>query len=102
MLLCETNIYTYHKPVQDFVLHQNYPNPFNSQINISFELKKQDEITITIFNLNGQMVTEIFKGMKEPGYHVFIWDANNVSAGMYIIKMGAGSFVGVKKCLILK
>lgn len=97
-----TNIYTFNKPIQDFVLHQNYPNPFNSQTIISFELEKQAEISIAIFNVNGQTIKEIFKGMKEPGYHNIDWNAGNVSAGMYIIKMEAANFVGIKKCLILK
>ncbi|UCE08151.1 MAG: T9SS type A sorting domain-containing protein, partial [bacterium] len=97
-----SNIYTIHNPIQDFVLHQNYPNPFNSQTSISFELKKQAEISITIFNLKGQMVTEIFDGIKEPGYYDMIWDAGNVRTGMYIIKMEGGDFIRTKKCLILK
>jgi len=85
-----------------FVLFQNYPNPFNSQTNIYFELKKQTKITITIFNVRGQMVTEIFKGISEPGYHAINWNASNVSAGMYLIKMEAGIFIGLKKCMLLK
>jgi flagellar hook assembly protein FlgD len=86
----------------DFKLSQNYPNPFNSQTSISFELEQKADVSIRIFNLNGQMVTEIFKGMKEPGYHTVNWDAGNMSAGMYIIKMEAENLVAIKKCLLLK
>ena len=97
-----TNALNNDKPVHDFVLHQNYPNPFNSQTSISFEVEQPTEISIAIFNLKGQMVAEIFEGMKEPGYYAINWDAGNVSAGTYIIKMEAGGFVGIKKCLVLK
>jgi len=48
------------------------------------------------------MITEIFSGMKGPGYHTINWDAGNVSAGMYIIRMDVGSLVEMKKCLLLK
>jgi len=98
----ETNVYTAQEPIKDFVLHQNYPNPFNSQTNISFILEEPAEISIAIFNLKGQMITEIFNGIKEPGYHNVNWNANDMSAGMYIIKMEAGSFIGTKKCVLLK
>ena len=97
-----TNIYTNSKTIQDFMLYQNYPNPFNSQTTISFELEQQNEISIAIFNVNGQMVGKIFDGIKEAGYHTMSWDAGNVSAGMYIIKMETENFVGIKKCLLLK
>ena len=96
------NIYEKQKPINNFVLYQNYPNPFNSQTNIAFELKKQAEISISIYNLNGQMVAEILKGIREPGCYSMNWDAANISAGMYIIKMEAGNIIGMKKCLILK
>jgi len=97
-----TNIYDNRQPIKDFVLYQNYPNPFNLQTNISFELKKQAEISIGIFNLNGQMVGEVFDGIEEAGYHSMGWDAGNVSAGIYIIKLEAENFFGIKKCLLLK
>ena len=44
----------------------------------------------------------IFKGMKEPGCHAINWNAGNVSAGIYIIKMEDGSFVRTKKCVLTK
>jgi hypothetical protein len=65
-----TTVYDSRQPIKDFVLYQNYPNPFNSQTNISFKLEQQTEISIAIFNLNGQMVSEIFDGIKEAGYHL--------------------------------
>lgn len=95
-------VYDNRKQIRDFILYQNYPNPFNSQTNISFELAKQAEISITIFNLNGQIIKNIFKGIKEPGYHTVKWNASDVSAGIYIIKIEAGDFVGIRKCLLLK
>jgi hypothetical protein len=97
-----TDIAALNEPIQDFVLCQNYPNPFNSQTNIAFELEKTAEISISIFNLKGQMVDEIFNEIREPGYHTINWDAGNVSAGIYIIKMEAESFIAMKKCLLLK
>ena len=59
-------------------------------------------ILINIFNLNRQMVAEIFKGIKEPGYHNFNWNAGNVRAGIYIIRIETEDFVAIRKCLLLK
>ena len=97
-----TDIDERQQPINNFVLHQNYPNPFNSQTNIAFELDKQAEISIAIFNVKGQMVTQLFTGEKEAGYHAMNWDAGNVGAGMYIIRMEAGDFIEMKKCALIK
>ena len=64
---------------EHYLLHQNYPNPFNSNTTLYFEVPKLSEIRINIFNLNGQMVADIFKGLKEPGYHSMNWRAENIS-----------------------
>ena len=48
------------------------------------------------------MVAEIFKGIKEPGYHNFNWNAGNVRAGIYIIRIETEDFVAIRKCLLLK
>jgi len=52
--------------------------------------------------LKGQIVAEIFSGTKQPGDYSMIWDAGNISAGVYVIKLEAGSMIGMKKCLVLK
>ena len=90
-----------HKP-KNFILNQNYSNPFNSQTTISFGLPKPTEVTISIFNLNGQLVLELINGRERAGYHSLIWDASDISAGMYIIRMIAGDFVQSRKCVVLK
>ena len=98
----ETSVYAAREPIKDFMLYQNYPNPFNSQTNIAFELDKQAEISIAIFNLKGQMVAEVCKGIREPGYHNISWNAGDVGAGMYIIRMKAGNITEMKKCVLIK
>ncbi len=97
-----TNAFTLNEPVKDFVLNQNYPNPFNSLTNICFELELVSDISIALYNSTGQMIEEIFKGVREPGRHVISWNSVNASTGVYIIRMEAGNYVGTRKCMIIK
>ena len=87
---------------KEFTLFQNYPNPFNPQTTIIYGLPEPSEVIISIINLNGQLITELFSGMKQTGYHSIIWDAENNSAGTYFVKMHVGDFVQTKKCVLLK
>ncbi|MCB0752512.1 MAG: hypothetical protein KDC52_13660, partial [Ignavibacteriae bacterium] len=40
-------------------LGQNYPNPFNPSTTIEFQLNKQENISLKIFNLNGELVANL-------------------------------------------
>ena len=85
-----------------FALDQNHPNPFNPSTIINYQLPKASEVDLSVFNLLGQKVAELFNGNKQAGFHTINWDATGYSSGMYFIKMQTKDFYDVKKCLLLK
>jgi len=85
-----------------FALLQNFPNPFNPETTIQFTLSVASDIEITIFNLNGAVVADLYKGKKSPGNYSLRWDAKELSAGIYFIKMQSGNFTQTRKCILLK
>ncbi len=66
-----------------------YPNPFSQSTNISFTSPASGDARITIVNILGAEVTQIFSGELSAGEHSFPWNANEMPAGMYecIIQM---------------
>jgi flagellar hook assembly protein FlgD len=66
-----------------FVLNQNYPNPFNPTTTISFELPKTSGLSLTIFDIAGKKVDELANGTYAQGKYSFMWNASNVSRGIY-------------------
>lgn len=95
-----------------FDLKQNYPNPFNPATTISYQLPKESYVTITIYNMIGQIVKTLISTEQSAGYYSPMWNAtddNNrsVSSGVYLYKIIAQSqgkivFVNTKKMLLLK
>ncbi|RPI72979.1 MAG: choice-of-anchor D domain-containing protein, partial [Ignavibacteriales bacterium] len=91
----------------DYDLSQNYPNPFNPNTSIHFEVPNDGFVSIKIYDMLGQKVTEIFSGDTKAGKYLLNWDGkdsngNKVSSGSYIYRMTAGDFVSSKKMLLLK
>ena len=84
-----------------FALAQNYPNPFNPTTSISFDLPVNSDVTLSIFNITGQKVTEVID-RYEAGSHVFEWDGSNAASGIYFYKLTAGDFTETKKMMLLK
>ena len=75
-------------PEISFNLFEAYPNPFNPQLNINVSFLENNNIDISVFNLNGQIVEIIFSGsMLANTLYTFNWDASNYSSGLYIIQV---------------
>ena len=90
-----------------FRVHQNYPNPFNPFTNLMYELPYDSYITITIYDILGNVVNNLVDTYKSSGYNSVQWNANNnqgqpVSAGVYLYSVEAGDFRQTKKMILLK
>jgi len=83
-------------------LNRNYPNPFNPTTTIKYALSKESKVTLTIFNATGQIVEQLVDQKQSAGYYSAIWDASNVTSGLYFYRMQAGDFSKVNKCMLLK
>jgi len=86
----------------EFVLKQNYPNPFNPTTKIGFTLPTESNVKIIIYNLIGQKVAEVVNSKFSAGDHSIDFNAANLSSGIYLYKIEAGSFTSVKKMQLLK
>ena len=78
---------------QDFKVSQAYPNPFNGSFGVDIQAQQATELTISLFNLKGQMVQQ-FEQLVYPGMnHVTMSSLGHttVSSGVYILKVEHGS-----------
>ncbi len=90
-----------------FALEQNYPNPFNPSTTISFALTKAGEVSLAIYNMNGQLVKQLVAGALEAGRHNVAWDATDergarVTSGMYLYVIKTGDFTAQRKLVLMK
>jgi len=88
---------------EDYVLYQNYPNPFNPLTTIRFAMPKDGNVTLNVYNMLGELVTELIDNREyEAGYHEVEFDAGAVASGVYIYRVQAGEFVVAKKMILMK
>ena len=90
-----------------FNLNQNYPNPFNPLTNISYDLKEDSYVRITIYDLLGNVINNLVKSNQSSGYNSVQWNATNyqgqsISSGVYLYSIEAGDFRQTKKMILLK
>jgi hypothetical protein len=86
----------------EYELRQNFPNPFNPSTSIRYGLPHKSAVLLTVFNTVGQQVAILVQGEQEAGYHEVRFDASNLSTGVYLCRLTAGSFVQTRKLLLLR
>ncbi len=97
----------------EFSLNRNYPNPFNPATTIQFGLPITAQVTLRVYNLLGQQVSELVNGVLEAGYHDARWEGRNasgdvLSSGVYFYKIEASPvgngkpFSAVHKMMLMK
>lgn len=83
-------------------LDQNYPNPFNASTMISFNLSRQTLVDLSVYDIRGNFVKNILSERLTPGNHTVTWNAENLTSGVYFIKLNAEGIEKMRKCLLIK
>jgi hypothetical protein len=83
-------------------LSQNYPNPFNPTTTIRYALPQATTVRLEVFNMLGQRVALLADEQKSTGCHTAIFDASNLSSGMYIYRLQAEGYVQTRKLTLIK
>jgi len=86
----------------EFGLSTAYPNPFNSSTQLSFSLPFTSETMLTVYDINGAEITQLVKGEFQTGSYDITWNANNVSSGVYYIRLEAGIFIDTEKVVLIR
>ena len=83
-------------------LSQNYPNPFNSETMIEVYLPESEYLSLSVYNIAGELVERIYEGTLHHGSHNFKWNAKSYSSGIYLYKLGTKRNSIVKKMFLVR
>jgi hypothetical protein len=97
-----TGIYENDLLPTEFNLAQNYPNPFNAQTTISYSLAQSGSVTLSIYNIMGQKVATLVDGIEQAGEHKVVWDASEVTSGVYFGRLQTGDKDETRRMELLK
>lgn len=90
-----------------FTLEQNYPNPFNPSTKITFNLAVDSKVSLKVFDVLGQEVTNLVTTNMTAGVYEVNFDAANLNSGVYFYRLNATgvdgtNFTSVKKMILTK
>ena len=96
------------KPVAyRYELMQNAPNPCSKQTAINYQLAKQGQVSLKVYNTLGQVVKTLVNESQNPGPYSVKWNGKDESgrqaaAGIYFYRIASGEFNSTKKMVILR
>ena len=91
---------------EEFSLKQNYPNPFNPMTKIDFSLPEDGNVSLSVYDNSGKLVSKLLNRSFSSGYHSVNFNASDISSGIYFYKLefnnNGRSFSKVMKMAVLK
>ncbi len=86
----------------EFRLYPVYPNPFNAATTLRFDLPREGDVYMAVYDLMGRKVAELLKGRLQAGRHSLIWCAGDLPSGLYLVEFALGNNVLHQKALLVK
>lgn len=87
---------------EKFELKQNYPNPFNPSTKIQFYIPSISNVKLAVYDITGKEVAVLVNENLNPGYYENVFNAGNLTSGIYYYKLTAGNFSETKKMMLVK
>jgi len=89
------------------ILLQSYPNPFSSITTLRYEISEQKWVKITIYDLQGNLVSTLFEGEIDPGIKEVIWDGcgpdgSKLISGIYVCLLETRSSTSRHRLVIIR
>jgi len=90
-----------------FSLSPADPNPFTTKTTIQYELSKRSDVDVSVYNMLGQKVRDLFSGKQSSGVHSVSWDGRGdsgekSSSGIYFVRVEAGDEEASRKVMFVR
>ena len=87
---------------EEIKLYPSYPNPFNPSTTISLSIANTALIKVSIYDVNGRLVDNLYDSIIAPGYHQLAWHATSKPSGIYFVLLESDGQIKTQKLVLMK
>ncbi len=83
------------------ILYQNFPNPASKSTTIKFRLPNKSNITLSLYDINGNRIHTLISGFHQAGMHLLVISVSDLEPGMYLYTLESDYLITTKKMIII-
>ncbi|MDH3268057.1 MAG: T9SS type A sorting domain-containing protein [Ignavibacteria bacterium] len=89
------------KPIT-YMMEQNFPNPFNPSTTIKYSVQEYGAVKLSVYNLLGERVAKLMNETLAAGDYQAVFNAKELSSGVYIAKLESVNYKQTIKMILSK
>jgi hypothetical protein len=78
-----------------------YPNPSAGMIHITYNSQVTNHIQLSIYDIQGRKIITLINQKELVGEYTKKFDATNLPAGIYFVRLIAGDIIETKKIVVI-
>jgi hypothetical protein len=83
------------------------PNPFRGRTMLTYAVPREMKLALAVYDLSGRKVTELFRGLAQPGIHTALWNGRDargrsVGQGVYFYRLEGEGVSLARKVVTVK
>ena len=86
----------------EFGLRSIYPNPFNARVAITFGADVAERTLLRVFDITGRQVAVLYNDVPNVGYRRVVWNADELSSGVYMLHLESAGRVKIAKTILMR
>lgn len=90
------------EPPKLAVLEGSFPNPFNPTTSIRYSLVEGQDVSVSVWDLSGQLVRVLWSGFQEPGDYTVSFSADTLPSGTYFVRLQSPEGIQSHPILLMK
>ena len=84
-------------------LNQNYPNPFNPVTNITYQVPREQRVSLAVYNIQGKIVATLLDDRYvSAGQHEVTFNGSGLASGVYFYRLVGMNREVMKKMVLVK
>ncbi|NNE69221.1 MAG: T9SS type A sorting domain-containing protein [Rhodothermales bacterium] len=83
-------------------LDGSFPNPFNPTTSIRYSLDEGQDVSVSVWDLSGQLVQTLWTGFQEAGEYTVSFSADDLPSGTYFVRLQSPEGIQSHPILLMK
>jgi hypothetical protein len=78
-----------------------FPNPASESVRVKYKVSSEENVRLSVIDITGKEIEEVFSGKKGRGYHDLVFDAKNLQSGIYVMMLRTSNdYRQIKLCVV--